>query len=110
LCSRTFARLANETVMAETNNPGQFGNRSDTEKQARRGGQQSPGQFGASEGANPSTAGEKGGEQSPGRFDKSQSADPAEAGRKGGEQSPGQFGASEGAEPAQAGAKGGRNS
>lgn len=73
--------------MAETNNLGQFGNRSDTEEQARKGGQQSPGQFGASEGADPSTAGEKGGGQSPG-----------------------QFGASEGADPARAGAKGGRNS
>ena len=32
--------------MADNQNPGQFGNRNDTEEQARKGGQQSPGQFG----------------------------------------------------------------
>lgn len=50
--------------MAHTNdsNPGQFGNRPDTEEQASKGGKQSPGQFGASEGADPSEAGRKGGE------------------------------------------------
>ena len=94
------------TVMADNKNTGQFGNRSDTEEQARKGGEQSPGQFGASEGADPSKAGEKGGEESPGRFDRSEGADPSEAGEKGGEQSPGQFGASEGADPSKAGEKG----
>lgn len=71
--------------MADKNNPGQFGNRDDTEKQAQKGGEQSPGQFGASEGVDPQDAGKKGGEQSPGRFDKSEGADPHEAGRKGAE-------------------------
>lgn len=46
--------------MADNQNPGQFGNRNDTEEQARKGGQQSPGQFGASEGADPAAAGRKG--------------------------------------------------
>ncbi|WP_040894631.1 hypothetical protein [Yaniella halotolerans] len=73
--------------MADNKNPGQFGNRNDTEEQARRGG-----------------------DQSPGRFDKSEGADPSRAGKKGGEESPGQFGASEGAAPSKAGEKGGRNS
>lgn len=45
------------------NNTGQFGAREDTEEQARKGGENSPGQFGASEGADPSEAGRKGGEQ-----------------------------------------------
>lgn len=48
--------------MADNKNTGQFGNRSDTEEQARKGGEQSPGQFGASEGTDPSKAGEKGAE------------------------------------------------
>jgi len=47
--------------MADNQNPGQFGNRNDTEEQARKGGQQSPGQFGASEGTDPSRAGQQGG-------------------------------------------------
>ena len=51
--------------MADPNNPGQFGNRSDTETQAERGGAQSPGQFGASEGADPHAAGQKGAEEQP---------------------------------------------
>lgn len=46
--------------MADNQNQGQFGNRNDTEKQARKGGEQSPGQFGASEGADPAKAGSKG--------------------------------------------------
>ena len=50
--------------MADNNNPGQFGNRNDTEEQARKGGEQSPGQFGASEGAAPAEAGRKGGRNS----------------------------------------------
>ena len=50
--------------MANKDNPGQFGNREDTEKQARKGGEQSPGQFGASEGADPEKAGRKGGQNS----------------------------------------------
>ena len=50
--------------MADNKNPGQFGNRDDTEEQARKGGEQSPGQFGASEGADPSKAGKKGGRNS----------------------------------------------
>ena len=73
--------------MADKDNPGQFGNRDDTEEQARKGGEQSPGQFGASEGADPEEAGKKGGEQSPGQFGASEGADPEEAGRKGGESS-----------------------
>lgn len=51
--------------MADQNNPGQFGNRSDTEEQARKGGEQSPGQFGASEGADPQEAGRKGADAQP---------------------------------------------
>ena len=59
--------------MADPKNPGQFGNRDDTEKQAQRGGEESPGQFGSSEGANPSEAGSKGAD-----------AQPTEAKREGG--------------------------
>jgi hypothetical protein len=51
--------------MADPKNPGQFGNRQDTEKQAQKGGEHSPGQFGASEGADPHKAGEKGAEAQP---------------------------------------------
>lgn len=43
--------------MADRKNPGQFGNRKDTIKQAKKGGKMSPGQFGASEGADPKQAG-----------------------------------------------------
>ncbi|RDI64341.1 hypothetical protein [Nocardia pseudobrasiliensis] len=46
--------------MADQNNPGQFGNRSDTEEQARKGGQASTGSFGQKNSADPSTAGKKG--------------------------------------------------
>lgn len=62
--------------MADTANPGQFGNRSDTEKQAHKGGQASPGSFGESQSADPSAAGAKGA-----------AAQPTEAKREGGEHS-----------------------
>lgn len=51
--------------MADQNNPGQFGNRSDTEEQARRGGQASTGSFGDRNSADPSAAGRKGAEAQP---------------------------------------------
>lgn len=60
--------------MADPNNPGQFGNRDDTEKQASKGGQKSPGSFGGSESADPSRAGQKGAEEQP-------NADKARGGR-----------------------------
>ena len=47
------------------NNPGQFGNRPDTEEQASKGGHASSGQFGAENGANPSQAGSKGAQAEP---------------------------------------------
>lgn len=62
--------------MADTDNPGQFGNRSDTEEMARKGGKASPGKFGSSQGADPSEAGRKGAQ-----------AQPTEAKRKGGQHS-----------------------
>lgn len=46
--------------MADPNNPGQFGNRSDTEEQARKGGKASGGKFGSERGADPHQAGKKG--------------------------------------------------
>lgn len=64
--------------MADENNPGQFGNREDTEEQASKGGQSSSGQLGAENGADPSEAGKKGAE-----------AQPTEAKAKGGENSHG---------------------
>lgn len=51
--------------MADPKNPGQFGNRSDTEKQARKGGQQSSGSFGSEHAADPHQAGRKGAEAQP---------------------------------------------
>ncbi|MGK8524819.1 hypothetical protein ACRS6B_26235 [Nocardia asteroides] len=51
--------------MADQNNPGQFGNRSDTEEQARRGGQASTGSFGDKNSADPSAAGRKGAQAQP---------------------------------------------
>jgi general stress protein YciG len=51
--------------MADSNNPGQFGNRSDTEEQARKGGEMSSGKFGSSQGADPSEAGKKGAQAQP---------------------------------------------
>lgn len=64
--------------MADSNNPGQFGNRSDTEEQARRGGEASTGSFGEKDAADASEAGRKGAE-----------AQPTEAKEKGGENSHG---------------------
>lgn len=43
--------------MADSNNSGQFGNREDTEEQARRGGDASTGSFGSENGVDPSEAG-----------------------------------------------------
>ncbi|NKY87791.1 hypothetical protein [Nocardia veterana] len=51
--------------MADPNNPGQFGNRRDTEEQARRGGQASTGSFGQSNAADPHEAGRKGAQAQP---------------------------------------------
>ena len=62
--------------MADQNNPGQFGNREDTEEQARKGGQASSGSFGSDNSADPSQAGRKGAE-----------AQPTEAKARGGENS-----------------------
>ncbi|MFF0545993.1 hypothetical protein [Nocardia thailandica] len=62
--------------MADQNNPGQFGNRSDTADQARKGGQASTGSFGSENAADPSTAGRKGAQ-----------AQPTEAKQRGGQHS-----------------------
>ncbi|UTT39409.1 hypothetical protein NMP99_15565 [Glutamicibacter mishrai] len=51
--------------MADKNNPGQFGNREDTEEQARKGGEASTGSFGESNSADPAEAGRKGAEAQP---------------------------------------------
>jgi hypothetical protein len=51
--------------MADQNNPGQFGNRNDTEQQASKGGQVSSGSFGSGNGVDPSAAGRKGAEAQP---------------------------------------------
>ncbi|QCV87645.1 hypothetical protein FEZ32_04000 [Acidipropionibacterium jensenii] len=51
--------------MADKNNSGQFGNRSDTEVQARKGGEQSTGKFGEKNAADPSEAGRQGAEAQP---------------------------------------------
>ncbi|WP_424937450.1 MULTISPECIES: hypothetical protein [Bacteria] len=51
--------------MADKQNPGQFGNRPDTEEQARKGGQASSGQFGAENGPDPHEAGRRGAEEQP---------------------------------------------
>ncbi|WKD57289.1 hypothetical protein CAPI_03650 [Corynebacterium capitovis DSM 44611] len=48
--------------MADQNNPGQFGNREDTEEQARKGGEASTGSFGEKNSADPKEAGRKGAE------------------------------------------------
>ncbi|WP_243874693.1 general stress protein [Arthrobacter woluwensis] len=56
---------------------------------ARQGGQNSPGQFGAENGADPSEAGRQGGQNSPGQFGAENGADPSEAGRQGGQNSHG---------------------
>lgn len=62
--------------MADPKNPGQFGNRSDTQYQASRGGQASPGKFGSARGADPHAAGRRGA-----------AAQPTEAKRRGGQHS-----------------------
>ncbi|MBE1514424.1 stress protein [Nesterenkonia halotolerans] len=85
--------------MADQNNPGQFGNRNDTEDQASKGGQQSTGSFGEKNAADPSQVGQQGGQQSSGSFGDSNSADPSQAGQKGAE-----------AQSTEDKAKGGRNS
>ncbi|AYF77707.1 hypothetical protein D7D52_32215 [Nocardia yunnanensis] len=64
--------------MPDSNNPGQFGNRSDTEEQARKGGKASSGSFGEPNGPDPRAAGRKGAE-----------AQPTEAKVKGGQHSHG---------------------
>jgi uncharacterized protein len=46
--------------MADSNNPGQFGNREDTKEQASNGGDASSGSFGDENGADPHKAGEAG--------------------------------------------------
>lgn len=51
--------------MADANNSGQFGNRSDTEEQSRRGGEASPTKFGSPKGADPHKAGEAGAKAQP---------------------------------------------
>ncbi|PFX01475.1 hypothetical protein CJ469_03591 [Nocardia farcinica] len=51
--------------MADPNNAGQFGNRSDTAEQARRGGQASTGSFGDRNSADPREAGRKGAQAQP---------------------------------------------
>ncbi|MBF6172521.1 hypothetical protein [Nocardia blacklockiae] len=62
--------------MPDVKNPGQFGNRPDTEKQARKGGQASTGSFGSANSADPSEAGRKGA-----------AAQPTEAKSRGGQHS-----------------------
>jgi len=57
--------IRKENSMADTQNPGRFGNRADTEEQARRGGQASTGKFGSEHGADPREAGRKGAEAQP---------------------------------------------
>ena len=51
--------------MPDPQNPGQFGNRDDTEEQAQKGGKESPGKFGSPEGADPAAAGREGAEAQP---------------------------------------------
>lgn len=51
--------------MADSNNPGQFGNRTDTTKQAMKGGKASTGSFGDKNSADPSKMGKKGAEAQP---------------------------------------------
>ncbi|MBL1079286.1 hypothetical protein JK358_33255 [Nocardia sp. 2] len=51
--------------MPDPNNPGQFGNRDDTEKQAAKGGKASSGSFGEANAADPHEAGRKGAEAQP---------------------------------------------
>ena len=51
--------------MADSNNSGQFGNRSDTREQAAKGGRSSSGRFGQENGADPREAGRKGAREQP---------------------------------------------
>lgn len=51
--------------MADASNPGQFGQREDTKKQASEGGKNSPAQFGRPQGADPKEAGRMGAEAQP---------------------------------------------
>lgn len=51
--------------MAGQKNLGRFGNRDDTAEQARRGGRASTGSFGASNAADPRSAGRKGAQAQP---------------------------------------------
>lgn len=51
--------------MANENNSGQFGNREDTEEQARKGGEASSGSFGEENSADLSEAGRRGAEAQP---------------------------------------------
>lgn len=51
--------------MADQNNPGQFGNRNDTEQQAHKGGEASTGSFGEKNSADPHEAGREGAEAQP---------------------------------------------
>ncbi len=62
--------------MADQNNPGQFGNRNDTEQQASKGGQESTGSFGEKNAADPSKVGQQGGQESTGSFGEKGSAAP----------------------------------
>lgn len=51
--------------MADPKNPGQFGNRDDTEKQAKKGGKASTGSFGEKNSADPHRAGKMGAKAQP---------------------------------------------
>lgn len=51
--------------MPDPKNPGQFGNRPDTEEQARKGGKASSGSFGKPNSADPHEAGRKGAKAQP---------------------------------------------
>lgn len=66
--------------MADQNNPGQFGNREDTEEQARKDGEASTGSFGEKNAADPSEAGKKGAEAQ-------STEDKAKGGRNSGDES-----------------------
>ena len=88
--------------MADKNNPGQFGNREDTEEVARKGGEASTGSFGEKNAADPHKAGQK----SSGKFGENNAADPHEVGREGGQASSGSFGSKNAADPHEAGKRG----
>jgi hypothetical protein len=51
--------------MADQTNPGQFGNRADTQEQASKGGKASSGSFGSTNSADPSAAGKMGAQAQP---------------------------------------------